>query len=341
MSQDSREYNDVYHHGEKAIQSLAGKQLEAQSLSGVIAPALSRPSARFLVSQSFAITSSVDSGNNVWASLVIGFPGFIEILDAQSVRINFSVVPDSPLSKSIEPAVPLGLVVIDLANRTRLRLNGFVSKSSATELTLELRQVYFNCPMYIQRRSLQSLVPGQEGSFPAMTTGNEVSPQQSQWISQSDTFFVASLNSESSDADASHRGGFPGFVKVLDSRTIAFPDYSGNNMFNTLGNIHVNPKVGLIFVDFDKGSTLQLTGQAKILWEEDITSAFLGAQRVILFHLDQVVESSERDSINFEFIDYSPYNPSLPAANPPCKSEQLVPPLSDEIIQKMLEKFSS
>ena len=113
------------------------------------------------------------------------------------------------------------------------------------------------------------------------------------------------------------------------------------NMFNTLGNIYVNSKVGLIFVDFDKGSTLQLTGRAKILWEEDIVSTFLGAQRVILFHLDQVVESSTRNSIHFEFIDYSPYNPALSAAVPSCKSEQLVPPLSDEIVRKMLEKFSS
>ena len=99
----SRNNNDVYHRGEKAIQDLADKQIEAQSLSGVIAPALSSPSARFLISQSFAIASSVDSGNKVWASLITGLPGFIEVLTAQTVRIKFSVAPDSPLSKSIEP----------------------------------------------------------------------------------------------------------------------------------------------------------------------------------------------------------------------------------------------
>jgi uncharacterized protein len=342
--------DSVYHDGERAIQALAGRQAEAQALGGMIAPRLSFPSAKFLSSQSFAIASSVDSANRVWASLLTGPPGFLEVLSAQSLYIHCDVPPHLPLSESIKatasPIASLGLVVIDLATRARLRLNGTVTERSASGISLELRQVYFNCPMYIQRRALKSLDSSLGGnSSPAepsvaATRSTQLSYHQSQLISQADTFFIASLNSASSDADASHRGGFPGFVKVISSNAIAFPDYSGNNMFNTLGNIYVNPQVGLIFINFEESSTLQITGRAKILWDTEIVSSFLGAERVILLRIDQVLESSENGSMQWEFVDYSPYNPSSPAAKLSHESEQFVPPLSEEVIEKMLRSFS-
>lgn len=335
----SRDGDDIYHVGEKAVQEIAGRQLEAAALSRMIAPTLSSPSARFLSGQSFAIVSSVDSIGRVWASLLTGTPGFIEVLTAQRVFIHFPMIPDSPLAKSLKFAAALGLLVIDPANRTRLRLNGKCTQSSPTGISLELRQVYFNCPKYIQRRSLQSLEANPKDDSVGMTMTNMLSHQQSQWISQADTFFIASLNSNSSDADASHRGGFPGFVKVINSSTIAFPDYSGNSMFNTLGNIHVNPQTGLIFVDFDGGSTLQITGKAKILWDREVVSLFLGAERVILIRVEHVLESSANSSMHWNFIDYSPYNPALKNAEAPHESEKIVPPLNEKIVQKMLRSF--
>jgi uncharacterized protein len=336
--------DDVYHDGERAIQALAGRRAEAQALGGMIAPRLSFSSAKFLGSQSFAIASSVDSADRVWASLLTGPPGFLEVLSAQSIYIHCDISPHLPLSESIKATASstasLGLVVIDLATRARLRLNGTVTESSARGISLELRQVYFNCPMYIQRRALKSLDSSPAEISVATTMSTRLSYQQSQLISQADTFFIASLNSESSDADASHRGGFPGFVKVIRSNTIAFPDYSGNNMFNTLGNIYVNPQVGLIFINFEEGSTLQITGRAKILWDTEIVSSFLGAERVVLLRVDQVLENSENGSMQWEFVDYSPYNPAFPAAKLSYESEQFVPPLSEEVIEKMLRNFA-
>ncbi|VAV92349.1 probable iron-sulfur binding protein YPO1417, partial [hydrothermal vent metagenome] len=60
-----------------------------------------------------------------------------------------------------------------------------------------------------------------------------------------------------------------GFVRVVDERTLSFPDYSGNNHFNTLGNILLNPKAGLLFPDFDNGDMLYITGGAEIIWDGD------------------------------------------------------------------------
>lgn len=335
----SRDREDVYHAGEKAVQKMAGRQLEAEALSRMIAPTLSVPSARFLSGQSFVIASSVDSVGRVWASLLTGAPGFIEVVTAQNVFIHFPIIPASPLAESLEFVAALGLLVIDPANRTRLRLNGKCNQSSLTGIDLELQQVYFNCPMYIQRRSLQSLEASPKEDSGVLTMTDRLSHQQSQWISQADTFFIASLNLNSSDADASHRGGFPGFVKVINPNTIAFPDYSGNSMFNTLGNIHVNPQTGLIFVDFDEGSTLQITGKAKILWDREVVSLFLGAERVILIRVEHVLESSANGSMHWSFIDYSPYNPALQNAEVPHESEKIVPLLSEKIIQKMLSSL--
>lgn len=335
----NRDGEDIYHAGEKAVQEIAGRQLEAEALSRMIAPTLSFPSAKFLSGQSFAIASSVDSVGKVWASLLTGAPGFIEVLTAQNVFIHFSMIPDSPLAESLESVAALGLLVIDPANRTRLRLNGKCTQSSPAGIALDLRQVYFNCPMYIQRRSLQSLEASPKEDSVVTTMTDKLSQQQFQWISQADTFFIASLNPNSSDADASHRGGFPGFVKVINSNTVAFPDYSGNNMFNTLGNIYVNPQVGLIFVDFDQGSTLQITGRAKILWDKEVANSFLGAERVVLIRIERVLENCASGSMHWNFIDYSPYNPALRSAEVSHESEELVPPLSERTIQKMLSSF--
>jgi hypothetical protein len=90
---------------------------------------------------------------------------------------------------------------------------------------------------------------------------------------------------------------------------LAFPDYSGNNMFNTLGNLAVNPKAGLLFVDFERGSTLQLSGQATIIWEESRVREFRGAERVIEFQIEQVVELAPAQSLRWQLVEYSDFNP--------------------------------
>ena len=76
-------------------------------------------------------------------------------------------------------------------------------------------------------------------------------------------FFIATTDAEGSP-DCSYKGGDPGFVRVVDDRTLAFPVYDGNGMFRTLGNIRVNPRVGLLFIDFETGNRLRVNGDASI-----------------------------------------------------------------------------
>src|SRR5205823_487645 len=109
---------------------------------------------------------------------------------------------------------------------------------------------------------------------------------QKQFIESADTLFLGSVHPEHG-ADASHRGGLPGFVQVIDDTHVSFPDYAGNNMFNTLGNIAVNPAVGLLFFDFESGRTLQLTGSASVDWDKGRAREYRGAQRVIDIQVGQ------------------------------------------------------
>ena len=83
-------------------------------------------------------------------------------------------------------------------------------------------------------------------------------------------------------------------------------------MFNTLGNITANPHAGLLFIDFETGSLLQMTGQAEIIWSESEKQKFTEAQRIVSFRIEKVLENAEVLSLGWKFLDYSPFNPSPP-----------------------------
>ena len=133
--------------------------------------------------------------------------------------------------------------------------------------------------------------------------------EQQQWIRAADTFFVASHHPDGG-ADASHRGGHPGFVHVLNANRVIWPDYSGNTMFQTLGNIASNSQAGLLFIDFESGSTLQLTGKARIIWDRERTARFPGAERLVEFDLEEAIEIAGASPLGWRFMGHSPLNPA-------------------------------
>ena len=132
--------------------------------------------------------------------------------------------------------------------------------------------------------------------------------RQQDWIRRADTFFIATRDAEAG-ADASHRGGNPGFVHVVDGRRLAWPDYSGNRMFQTLGNLESDPRAGVLFPDFVRGRTLQLTGRATVDWDPARANGFAGAERVVDFAIDDVIEIRGRGGLQFRLIGRSPFNP--------------------------------
>jgi predicted pyridoxine 5'-phosphate oxidase superfamily flavin-nucleotide-binding protein len=128
------------------------------------------------------------------------------------------------------------------------------------------------------------------------------------WIEGADTFFIGSLHAEAG-VDCSHRGGNPGFVRVLNERRLAFPDYSGNNMFQTLGNLSVDPRAGLLFLNFETGDTLQLTGTTDIIWDQARLRDWPGAQRLVEFEVSKTIEARGASPLRWRLMDYSASNP--------------------------------
>ena len=121
--------------------------------------------------------------------------------------------------------------------------------------------------------------------------------------------FIASAQAEGG-ADISHRGGNPGFIRVVDARTLLVPDYAGNTMFQTLGNLQANPQAGLLWIDFAGGATLQVTGTARIIWDAERVAGFAGAERLVEVRVAEVVEIADAHPFRSHTVEYSPINPA-------------------------------
>ena len=210
------------------------------------------------------------------------------------------------------------MLVIELATRRRLRINGAIAKITSDKLQLKVIESYPNCPKYIQRRHLSLLLDANPKQSPFIRgaggdltlksqSGEILTTRQEELIRSADTFFVASFHS-TRGVDVSHRGGNLGFIQITDRTLLRIRDYMGNGMFNTLGNLAINPHAGLVFIDFDRSRTLQLIGKANILWDlEDEHRS--GTKRYWDFKIEQWLETDLPIKLNYEFLDYSPYNP--------------------------------
>jgi predicted pyridoxine 5'-phosphate oxidase superfamily flavin-nucleotide-binding protein len=252
------------------------------------------------------VVGSTGADGRVWASLLTGEPGFLWVIDERTLRIDASPIPGDPLDENSKPGMDVGLISIDLSSRRRMRLNGKAERRPEG-LYVYAEQVYGNCPKYIQAREPRA-ASGSTSAEPGTARRAEtLTVDQRRLISSSDTFFVATVHPEGG-ADSSHRGGLPGFVRFLDEDTLAFPDYSGNNMFNTLGNIDANPNTGLLFLNFERGDTLQLSGEACVIWDPARSAEFAGAQRVVEFSIEEIVENTV--PLRWRFAAYSPFNPA-------------------------------
>ncbi|MBV6627744.1 MAG: pyridoxamine 5'-phosphate oxidase family protein [Rivularia sp. (in: Bacteria)] len=300
-----------FHSGEIAVQNEAGVQEEARRLLGGINSFIQPKAEDFLATQQLAAACTVDANGKVWASLLLGEAGFIKVLNQQSVQINPISTAEDILYSNLQSNSHIGILVIDLTNRRRLRLNGKAEiqtqEISEKIINLEIKEVFFNCPKYIQTRHLETS-QAESSSQSKIFNQKALSNSNKNWISQSDTFFIASFHPEIG-ADASHRGGNPGFVRVVNDNKLIFPDYAGNNMFQTFGNFAINPNAGIIFVDFENGHTLQLTGKANIVWEDEEISEFAGAKRLVEFDIEEVVETQNATNWSWKFGKYSPANP--------------------------------
>ncbi len=293
----------VWHEGELEVQERAGVRAEADELAGSYRRSIPSAMAGFLAQQQFAILSTADREGRVWAHLVAGQAEMIEARSANSIALVQGKIETELPTVNVASDQLAGLLVIDFARRIRVRINGRATAKADGSMVIAIDQFYGNCSKYIQRRVVESF--GDSPISRESSNSNSLSPSQCELIHHADTFFISSRHLLHG-ADASHRGGKPGFVRVEAATRIVFPDYSGNNMFNTLGNIAVNPAVGLLFVDFESGTTLQVSGRATVDWDRERASHSELAQRMIEVEIEMVREVEQATSLRYRFIGYSP-----------------------------------
>ncbi|HEX3814628.1 MAG TPA: pyridoxamine 5'-phosphate oxidase family protein [Mycobacteriales bacterium] len=248
-----------FHEGELAVQRRAGVRAEAARLSGMLAPPnLSGGAHIFLGERDLALLTGRDRGGRLWISPILGTPGFLDGRDT-TLRVHSRPSAGDPLH-DLPIGQPVGMLAIDFGTRRRMRVNGTLTAAGSDGLEMAVDQAYGNCPQYIQQRHLRrdGIAAAQ---FHAADFGDA---EQTRMIEQSDTFFLGTVHPERG-ADASHRGGTPGFVRV-DGTSLWWPDYPGNNMFNSLGNIAIDDTTALLFLDFATGGTLHLSGTAAVEW---------------------------------------------------------------------------
>jgi ferredoxin-NADP reductase/predicted pyridoxine 5'-phosphate oxidase superfamily flavin-nucleotide-binding protein len=231
----------------------------------------------------FVVLGAVDAAGDVWATLRAGKPGFLHAPDPYRLHVAMPREPSDPADAGMADGDAVALLGIELHTRRRNRLNGIVRRDGSAGFDITVAQSFGNCPQYIQLRDFAFV------RDPAMPAADAPRPLEAldararEMIGAADTFFVATyVDREAGErqVDVSHRGGKPGFVRVDVDGVLTIPDFAGNRYFNTLGNIFANPKAGLVFVDFETGDLLQLSGDAEIVLDSPEIAAFQGAERL-------------------------------------------------------------
>ncbi|QAY83374.1 2Fe-2S iron-sulfur cluster-binding protein [Pseudomonas arsenicoxydans] len=294
-----------WHAGEKQLQAHVGVAERMDVLGRrVIRSEMPDQHRTFYQQLPFMLYGAVDADGNPWASILEGSPGFAH--SPQPGLLQFDSLPGSDDPAQLQDGAAIGLLGIELHTRRRNRINGRVGALTASGFGVTVEQSYGNCPQYIQLRQFRS-VPLAAPSTRVAQHLNELDEAATAMIAGADTFFVASyvdVDGQRS-VDVSHRGGQAGFVQVEGNR-LTIPDFAGNLFFNTLGNLLINPRAGLLFIDFNSGDLLHLSGRAQVILEGPQVEAFQGAERLWTFEAERVVRRPAALALRWRFDGVSP-----------------------------------
>ena len=323
--------NPAFHHGEIALQKKLGIDKEiGERTNGFIRSYMPEQHRLFFTSSPFTVLALVDDEGYPVAMPIWGEDDLIESPSPTQLRFH---LPDEVLNM-IQKALNLdvmagskiGIVGIEYATRRRNRLNGTISHATDGNITVLVDQSFGNCPQYIHKRNTKKrrrLAIGRKPESNASnnlnitaTTTNVIDTKARTIIEGAKTFFIASrhssLGQEANEGlDISHRGGKAGFINVKGN-TITFPDFSGNKFFNTLGNILLDPRVGILFWDNETGDLFFVKAKAKVepieskvaVFEEAL---FKGAERFVSLSVVSVTHIAGIYPYSHEITDMSPY----------------------------------
>ena len=317
-----------FHRGERAVQDRVGvrDQMEARGRIA-IRNAMPEQHREFFPQLPFVIVGSVDSGGQPWASVLAAEPGFITSPNPQRLVIRARILFADPLHDTLHADAAIGLLGIEPHTRRRNRMNGIVEQLDTDGFSLRVVQSFGNCPKYIQARKPIFASDTSNGQARQVHRAIGLDGAMRRLVGAADTLFIATSAAADSKSesdgrttfvddgdacvgqdgvDVSHRGGKPGLVRIDDDSTLTMPDFVGNFFFNTLGNLVVNPRAGLLFIDFANGDLLYLAVDVEIIWDGAEVRAFEGAQRLLRFHIKQALRVEASLPLRWGAAELSP-----------------------------------
>ncbi len=287
----------AFHRGERALQSRVGARDRIERIGHrVIRDAMPDEHRELFAELPFVVVGALDERGRPWASLLTGAPGFMRSPDPRTLRIDAVAGDGDPIGAGLRAGAAVGLLAIQPETRRRNRLNGTIVEAGAGGFAVRVAQSFGNCPQYIQARAPVFAVGAAAGPRRARAEGALLTVGAAALASRADTFFIATASpaaggpDPAEGVDVSHRGGKPGFVRVSQEggrSVLTSPDFSGNRFFNTFGNLLLEPRAGIVFVDFASGHLLSLTGEAEVIWDGPELAAFAGAERLLRFRASE------------------------------------------------------
>jgi len=309
-----------FHSGEQAVQTRLGVREEIEPWAQrVVRPFLPDEHRAFYAALPFLVVAARDRGGRPWTTLLAGPPGFASSPEPTTLAVAAEPAAGDALEGALTAGREVGVLGLEPHTRRRNRVNGTVGASESPGFALNVAQAFGNCPQHIRERRWRK---APEDRAPrAQRFRGALPPVAREWVRRADTFFIGTGHPNAScgaspagdehaavGMDASHRGGPPGFVTLDERGRLVFPDYAGNNHFNTLGNLALDARAGITFVDFARGHLLQLTGRAEVDWERPDPAKYPGAQRLVVFDVQEAVLVHDALPLRFD----EPAGPGLP-----------------------------
>eukprot|EP00438_Fugacium_kawagutii_P025222 Skav235375 [mRNA] locus=scaffold6992:46428:48257:- [translate_table: standard] len=322
-----------WHEGERILQKKQGTVHTSDQMGPIIYHKSIPVSYRDMVGpQPQFMASFFDPETaNIWASMIFAEPGFADCDTSNGTHLDIqaSVDPRDGAAKMVKPGMLVGAVSIDFMTRRRNRFNGVIEKVMPNgHFSIKISQAFGNCPKYITRRKVRRMGRNLEFSGSSMKESSSVGFQEAAIISKADMMYFGTGTAEHG-ADMNIRGGTPGFVRVLNNgSSICWPDYMGNGFYMSLGNVQLQKRGALVFVDYDEtGHGVQVVGEmttversevekasdealAKVLQEEP------QALRLVVMKVQQVRFIEQYSPHLYERVELSPYNPKRSGSGP-------------------------
>ncbi len=278
-----------FHAGERSVQDRAGTRARmAVAGARLIRDQMPDQHRELFEKLPYLIVGAADASGQPWATVLAGEPGFVTTTPHE-MRIATLPSPMDPVRQAVRPGAAIGVLGIELATRRRNRMNGRVREVGPSGFAVDVVQSFGNCPKYIQVR--QHNRASRDQKVTRLAEAAVLSVAAKSLIERSDTFFIATTSGQGAGdwtrgVDVSHRGGDPGFVGLqgtAEGTRLLVPDYAGNGFFNTLGNLALDPRAGLLFIDFANGHLLQLAAQGHVVWHD--AEAAPGADRTLVLDI--------------------------------------------------------